>query len=137
MRLSGITTLGLARSLQYNALIQGLGGDMLVQGLGAVLLEIGGMPHQSLRIACEDSAHWFEEEFRVLYYVLCVTAKTPYSESVLLAISVNVLYYIRQYLCNASTLVAGGIWTTVSCSSVLVAICEDSALVGVGGAGIP
>ena len=44
---------------------------MLDLGLGAVLLELGGMQHQSLGIACyEDSAHWLEEEFRVLYYIL-------------------------------------------------------------------
>ena len=44
---------------------------LLDLGLGAVLLELGGMQHQSLGIACyEDSAHWLEEEFRVLYYIL-------------------------------------------------------------------
>ena len=50
--------------------VQELGTVLLELGLGAVLLELGGIQHQSLGIACcEDSAHWLEEEFRLLCYI--------------------------------------------------------------------
>ena len=74
-------------------------------GLGAVLLEQGGIQHQSLGIACcEDSAHWLEEEFRLLCYIpQCYCLRRLYIRicsvlrSVLVAISMYACMYFTRF----------------------------------------